>query len=65
MFSAQQFKEKLLRELLNRPNFSIKMNSEVSDLTVGNMQTGLASGVTLSNKFGSIPCDAVVFCTGS
>ena len=34
-------------------------------MNVGDSKTGLATGVLLSNKFASIPCDAVVFCTGA
>lgn len=64
-FNAKVLGEELLKWLLiNRPNFSIKNNSEVSELYYDNK--GIVSGVKILGKRNEpIVCDAVVICTGS
>lgn len=67
LFDSKKFGDKLLQWMLeNRAdNFSIKCNSEVSELFY-DTKTGLVNAAKIMGKRGdAIECDAVVMCTGA
>ena len=64
-FDAGKFSEKLVKELEKRPNFSLRCNSEVSDLNYS-AGTGIVDSVRILGKTGKdVKCDAIVLCTGA
>ena len=64
-FDSASFSAKLLDQLLKRPNFSLRCNSEVSGLNY-NTVTGVVESVRILGKSGKdVKCDAIVLCTGA
>ena len=60
---CHRFGKELLKRLMLRDNFSIRYNSEVSNLDINS--DGTVRRVNILGKVGgSIDCDAVVFCSG-
>ena len=64
LFDANVFSQELIEKLEERPNFTCKTNSEVSNFNMD--KNGIVKSVSILGKTGQqVECDAVVVCSGA